>query len=62
MVRRFRVSPRCSRRATLAPRLMAKVYRHILERMTRQGWRAPRQRVKIGRARLLWMLLADRFF
>jgi len=41
---------------------MAKVYRHILERMTRQGWRAPRQRVKIGRARLLWMLLADRFF
>jgi len=53
---------RCPRRATLAPRLMAKVYRHILERMTRQGWRAPRQRVKIGRARLLWMLLADRFF
>ena len=42
---------RCPRRATLAPRLMAKVYRHILERMTRQGWRAPRQRVKIGRAR-----------
>ena len=53
---------RCPRRATLAPRLMAKVYRHILERMTRQGWRAPRQRVKIGRARLIWMLLADRFF
>ena len=33
---------RCPRRATLAPRLMAKVYRHILERMTRQGWHAPR--------------------
>jgi presqualene diphosphate synthase len=53
---------RCPRRATLAPRLMAKVYRHILERMTRQGWRPPRQRVKLGRARLLWMLLADRLF
>jgi phytoene synthase len=56
------IMARAPRRATLAPRLMAKVYRHILDRMTRQGWRHPRHRVKIGRARLLWILVSDRLF
>ena len=53
------IMARCSRRATRAPRLMGKVYRHILDRMTRQGWRAPRQRVKVAKSRLLWILLTD---
>jgi squalene synthase HpnD len=53
------VMARCPRRLTKAPRLMAKVYRHILGAMTRAGWRAPRRRVRIGRARLLWIILAD---
>src|SRR5262249_41870698 len=33
------IMARAPGRATLAPRLMGKVYRHILDRMTRQGWR-----------------------
>lgn len=53
------IMARSSRKATRAPRLMAKVYRHILDRMTRQGWQAPRRRVKVAKARLLWILLAD---
>jgi phytoene synthase len=56
------IMARCSRRATRAPRLMGKVYRHILDRMTRQGWRAPRQRVKVAKSRLLWILLTDSLF
>ncbi len=56
------VMARCPRRRTRAPRLMAKVYRHILDRMVRRGWRAPRERVRIDRLRLLWMILADSLF
>jgi presqualene diphosphate synthase len=56
------IMARGPRRATRAPRLMAKVYRHILDRMTRQGWRAPRRRVKVAKARLLWILLTDSLF
>jgi len=56
------IMARCSRRATRAPRLMGKVYRHILDRMTRQGWRAPRQRIKVAKSRLLWILLTDSLF
>ncbi len=47
------------RRATKAPRLMARVYRHILERMSARGWRPPRERLRIGRARLIWIVLTE---
>ena len=40
----------------LAPRLMAAVYRAILEGMIAEGWVAPRRRVRIGKPRLLWMI------
>ncbi|WP_426954603.1 presqualene diphosphate synthase HpnD [Muricoccus radiodurans] len=40
----------------LAPRLMGAVYHAILKRMLRQGWAPPRQRVRIGKPRLLWMI------
>ncbi|MFO1080080.1 MAG: presqualene diphosphate synthase HpnD [Reyranellaceae bacterium] len=40
----------------LAPRLMAAVYRRILQEMLAQGWRPPRRRVRIGKPRLLWIV------
>jgi phytoene synthase len=40
-----------------APRIMAEVYRGMLERMAAHGWAAPRKRARIGRLRLLWIVL-----
>jgi len=39
------------------PRLMGAVYRRLLATMERTGWAAPRRRVRIGRARLLLIVL-----
>lgn len=39
------------------PRLMSAVYSEILSKMEAAGWRAPRTRAKIGKAKLLWTLL-----
>ncbi len=41
----------------IAPRLMSAVYREILEAMEVVGWTAPRRRIRLGRLRLLWILL-----
>jgi phytoene synthase len=40
-----------------APRLMSAVYGHIFRRMRVQGWAPPRERVKVGKATLLWIVL-----
>lgn len=40
----------------LAPRLMAAVYRALLADMLAAGWAAPRRRVRIGKARLLYIV------
>jgi presqualene diphosphate synthase len=40
----------------LAPRLMSAVYRTILQQMLLEGWVSPRRRVRIGKARLLWLV------
>jgi len=40
----------------LAPRLMSAVYRTILQKMLVEGWVTPRRRVRIGKARLLWIV------
>jgi phytoene synthase len=40
-----------------APRLMIGVYRHILRRMIRDTWRAPRHRVSLSKRRLAWVIL-----
>lgn len=39
------------------PKLMAAVYSSILSDMERQGWVAPRRRVRPPKMRLVWMLL-----
>jgi phytoene synthase len=46
----------------LAPRLMAAVYRTILQQMLVEGWAPPRRRVRIGKPRLLWIVLRCSLF
>ncbi len=41
-----------------APRLMSAVYGEILRQMQTVGWAAPRRRVKLGKARLAWLVLS----
>lgn len=39
------------------PRLMAEVYAHLLEKMLAAGWAPPRTRARIGKPRLVWLIL-----
>jgi len=39
-----------------AARLMSGVYGAILQRMTATGWKAPRERVSLGKGRLFWIV------
>ncbi|HEY5289688.1 MAG TPA: presqualene diphosphate synthase HpnD [Caulobacteraceae bacterium] len=39
-----------------APRLMSAVYRTILKRMERGGWKAPRERISLGKGALAWIV------
>lgn len=41
----------------LAPKVMEAVYRTILRDMLVQGWAPPRHRVRIGKRRLLWIVV-----
>jgi len=50
---------RCPRRAVAAPLIMAAAYQTLLGRLVRRGWRQPRARIKIGRWRLLLLLLRN---
>jgi presqualene diphosphate synthase len=52
-----RIMARCPRASVRAPRIMAEVYRAMLEQMVRRGWAAPRERVRVGRLKLLWVVL-----
>jgi len=45
------------RGSLLAPRLMAAVYRALLDRMLAEGWKPPRQRVRIGKPYLLYLVV-----
>jgi len=45
------------RKLVRAPRLMSVVYRDILEKTIARGWGAPRTRVRVPRAKLIWLLL-----
>jgi phytoene synthase len=48
---------RLPRPAVRAPRIMGEVYRWLLEAMASRGFAPPRQRVRISRARLAWIML-----
>lgn len=47
----------CPRAQTRAPRIMAGAYRLLLDDLLARGWAAPRTRVRLGRRRLLGMVL-----
>jgi presqualene diphosphate synthase len=51
------VMRRSPRRSVRAPRIMAQAYKYMLARLIARGWSAPRQRVRLGRAYLIWVLL-----
>jgi squalene synthase HpnD len=42
---------------TLAPRLMAVAYAALLARLRTRGWAPPRQRVRVAKGALVWLLL-----
>jgi phytoene synthase len=50
------------RRTVRTPRIMYEAYRLILEGLVRRGWEPPRQRVRIGKLRLLGILLQAGLF
>lgn len=51
------IMARVPRHAVKAPRIMGEVYRSMLEGMAARGWAAPRERVRVSRARIGWILL-----
>jgi presqualene diphosphate synthase len=50
-----------SRRAVRAPRIMGEVYRLMLERMAERGFAPPRPPIRLGRARLVVILMRYAF-
>jgi phytoene synthase len=53
---------RCPRATVRSPRLMASVYRAILDKLVEGGWDAPRTRVRPTRSRILLAILRHGFF
>jgi presqualene diphosphate synthase len=49
------------RRAVRAPRIMGAVYRLILEHMTARGFAPPRRAIRLGRPRLVWIIIRYAF-
>jgi len=45
------------RRTVRAPRMMGAVYRLILERMAMRGFAPPRRAIRLGRPRLVWIIM-----
>jgi len=57
-----RIMDLCSRPVVRSPRLMATVYRGILDELVRRGFTPPRTRVRISRSRLLLTILRHGVF
>jgi len=56
------VMAKAPRRLVKAPRLMGAVYRRILDGLLARGFRAPRERVRVGKPILIWILLRHGIF
>ena len=52
---------RSPRRAVRAPRIMGEAYKLILDRLIARGWSPPRNRIRIPRPRLLWIIVRYAF-
>ena len=57
-----RIMDACPRAAARSPRLMASVYGTILDNLVAQGFSAPRRRVRVAKARVLWAVLRHGLF
>jgi phytoene synthase len=53
---------RCPRRSARSPRMMATVYRGILEKLITRGWHAPRADVRRSKRYVIWAVLRDGIF
>ena len=51
------VMKRCDRGSVRSPRIMASVYRALLERLVSRGWNAPRAAVGPSKLQFLWAVL-----
>jgi phytoene synthase len=56
-----RIMIRTPRRQVRAPRIMCEYYRGIFARLVRRGFAAPRERVRVPRPRLAWIILRYAF-
>lgn len=56
------IMARSSRRSVRSPRMMATVYRGILEKLIARGWGAPRVDVRRSKRTVLWAVLRDGIF
>jgi phytoene synthase len=56
------IMARSPRRAARSPRMMATVYRGILEKLIARGWHAPRADVRRSKRYVLWAVLRDGIF
>jgi len=56
------VTRRCPRATVRSPRLMASVYKAILDNLVERGWAAPRVSVRPTRSQILWPILRHGFF
>ena len=52
----------CPRATVRSPRLMASVYRRILDELAAQGFVAPRRRVRLRKSHVLWAILRHSLF
>jgi phytoene synthase len=57
-----RIMDACPRATVRSPRLMAAVYRRILDDLVGQGFAPPRKRVRVAKARVLWAVLRHGLF
>ena len=51
------IMARCPSRVVRSPRIMYEVYHEILTRLLARGWQTPRARVRVPKARLVWIVL-----
>lgn len=51
------VMARCDRESVRSPRIMASVYRALLEKLVKRGWNAPRAEVSPSKLQFLWAVM-----
>jgi squalene synthase HpnD len=51
------VMARCDRQSVRSPRIMASVYRALLEKLVRRGWNEPRAEVRPSKLQFLWAVM-----